>query len=289
MISMHGSVGAGGLNTQEDVEQVQILLNRHIQWLDISVVEITGHADPLTIGAIRSFQKNACALLTYDGLVAPFGFVWKRLNEAVIPKPKHAIFDAMCWYHPRTGLQDADYTAAAQTLKCEKIAIQAVAATETKRTAWDTEGRPAILFERHYFYRLSGKRYDKTHPDISNPKSGGYGLYRAQYPKLHRAAVLNETAALQSASWGTFQIMGANYAACGFETVDAFVTAMLDREIKHLNAFVSLISSNNGMSKALCDKDWATFARLYNGPDYADNDYDTNMADAYKRLQGPTR
>ena len=289
MISMHGSVGAGGLNLPDDVEQVQKLLNRHIQWLDVSVAQVTGLADPTTIAAIRSFQKNACALQTSDGLVSTNGFTWTRLNYGVIPKPQHQIFAALCWYHARTGLQDTDYSAAAQTLKCEVAAIKAVAMTETKRSAWDTEGRPAILFERHYFHRLTKKVFGKTHPDISNPTAGGYGLFSAQYPKLYRAAVLDEESALRSASWGMFQIMGDNYVACGFDSVAGFVTAMLDRETRHLDAFVSFISSSSAMLKALRDKEWATFARLYNGPNYAINDYDTNIADAYTQLQARSR
>ncbi len=34
---------------------------------------------------------------------------------------------------------------------------------------------------------------------------------------------------------------------------------------------------------ALKNKDWGTFARLYNGPAYAQNKYDIKLAEAYQK------
>jgi len=97
--------------------------------------------------------------------------------------------------------------------------------------------------------------------------------------------MLDESAALRSASWGMFQIMGDNFAACGFTSVADFVDAMLDRESRHLDAFVAFVGANPGMLRALRSKDWVTFARQYNGPNDAENDYDTNIRDAYNQLR----
>jgi hypothetical protein len=98
-----------------------------------------------------------------------------------------------------------------------------------------------------------------------------------QSSKLKRAAVLNEAAALKSASWGASQILGENHVASGFATVAAFVDAMMGEEKDHLAAFVQFILANSSMHKALKNKEWAIFASKYNGPNYADNDYDTKM------------
>jgi len=38
------------------------------------------------------------------------------------------------------------------------------------------------------------------------------------------------------------------------------------------------------MAEALRKKDWATFARRYNGPGYAKNSYDTKLKSAYDRF-----
>ena len=180
-----------------------------------------------------------------------------------------------------------DFAVAAKTLNCEAAAIEAVAQVETKSAAWEGEGRPAILFERHYFSDLTGGKFDVSHPDISNLVAGGYGTYSAQFPKLNRAAMLDESAALQSASWGSFQIMGKNYVAAGFGSVAAFADAMMANEQRHLDAFVNFIASNTAMKKALTELDWTKFARLYNGAGYAKNSYDTKMPAAYAALTAP--
>jgi hypothetical protein len=93
---------------------------------------------------------------------------------------------------------------------------------------------------------------------------------------------VDRTAALESASWGLFQIMGFNYASSGFGNVEQMVTAMFESEGKQLAAFVSFLKKN-GLDKSLKDKNWKVFARGYNGPKYAENKYDTQLAAAYAK------
>jgi hypothetical protein len=45
--------------------------------------------------------------------------------------------------------------------------------------------------------------------------------------------------------------------------------------------FVRFIKINPGMLAALRAKDWAKFAKLYNGPEYMKNNYHTKLALAY--------
>jgi hypothetical protein len=54
-------------------------------------------------------------------------------------------------------------------------------------------------------------------------------------------------------------------------------------EGNQLNACVKYIQTN-GLTNALKTHNWAAFARGYNGPSYADNDYDTNLQQAYHRI-----
>lgn len=77
--------------------------------------------------------------------------------------------------------------------------------------------------------------------------------------------------------------MGFNFKAAGFETLQAFVDAMLKSEDEHFKAFVNFIASKN-LGKALAQHDWATFARKYNGPAYKQNNYDVKLARAYRRF-----
>lgn len=279
-------VGQGRTNDPADVLVVEQLLMRHARWTYPEGLPVAnGTIDPATIAAIEAFQRNAMGLLKPDGAVDASGMTIRFLDRPAIAGPQHRVFSPVCWDRPeQSGITLALLEAAAATLGCEVAAIRAVAQVETKSGAWDHEGRPAILFERHYFRRLTAGAYNGTHPDISGPQ-GAYGGFREQYPKLRRAALLNEAAALKSASWGTFQIMGANHAEAGFDTVAGFVDAMLANDAGHLEAFVSFIAANSGMLKALKDRNWATFARRYNGPDYADGAYDTRLKDAYDRFK----
>ena len=87
---------------------------------------------------------------------------------------------------------------------------------------------------------------------------------------------MNPNAALQSASWGIGQIMGENFSAAGFPDVETMVAAMVDSENAQLDAFRSFLQSNR-LSGPLQAHDWASFARGYNGPNFAMNQYDTQF------------
>lgn len=90
---------------------------------------------------------------------------------------------------------------------------------------------------------------------------------------------LDPDAALKSAPWGKFQIMGANYEAAGYPSVSEFVLDMSRTEKNHLKAFVNFIITDPSLKKAIINKDWLGFARIYNGP--AQDGYDVRMKDAY--------
>lgn len=203
-----------------------------------------------------------------------------------VPVPDLSFLFMQC-LNPQRGIAENDYAAAAKTLGVEVAVIKAVAEVETSGSAFDDLGRPRILFERHYFHRFTSGRYAAQHARISAKTAGGYGKFSAQYGKLEEAYALDPDAALRSASWGRFQIMGDNFRAAGFASVQDFVKAMTRSEAEHLKAFVSFVASDAAMTAALRKKDWAAFARAYNGPGYAANDYDTKLKDAYDRLAAP--
>jgi hypothetical protein len=76
--------------------------------------------------------------------------------------------------------------------------------------------------------------------------------------------------------------MGFNHKAAGFDSVLTYVQAMCISEREHLKAFVNLISSDADKQKALIEKNWTTFARLYNGKNYKKNNYDKKIKVAYE-------
>lgn len=187
---------------------------------------------------------------------------------------------------PAIRLTDGDIARAAQALECLESCIRAVIEVESAGGGFLKDGRPKILFEAHVFSRLTRGRYDQIAPAVSAPK-WDRALYKggaAEYPRLEEAMHLDETAALKSASWGMFQVMGENHLRCGFQTAQEFVAAMVDSEGHHLDAFTAFVKGNARMWDALINQDWPAFARLYNGPGYASNHYDEKLAAAFGKL-----
>lgn len=183
----------------------------------------------------------------------------------------------------KNKITEQDYIDAANLLNCEVGAIKAVAEVESRGAGFLATGEPKILFERHVFSKRTNRAYDDVAPDISNRTPGGYGGENIQHARLQKAAKYNRIAALESASWGKFQVMGYNYALAGFNSIQAFINAAYNSEADHLNMFVNYVI-NTGLAPAIRKKDWAAFARGYNGPDYKINSYDLKMAAAYKKF-----
>ncbi|MEW6519873.1 MAG: N-acetylmuramidase domain-containing protein [Thermodesulfobacteriota bacterium] len=161
--------------------------------------------------------------------------------------------------------------------------LWAVLNVETRGCGFLADRRPMILFERHIFSRETDHRFDASHPEISNPKTGGYGAGgAAQYDRLYRALALDRRAALRSTSWGIGQLMGFNAEISGYAGVEEMITAMTISENHQLLGMAGEITSNR-LDRALRAHDWAAFARGYNGPEYAKNSYDTRLAAAYQK------
>lgn len=176
----------------------------------------------------------------------------------------------------------ADYQAVANAIRCEVAAVRAVVSVEAAGSGFYSDGRPKILFEAHWFGDLTSDDYDDDYPSISSPVwnrdlyIGGVG----EWDRLYLACMLDRAAAMKSASWGLGQVMGFNHKAAGYGDVEAFVRDMHLSEGKQLMAMFNFIKTN-GLDRALIRKDWATFARGYNGESYRENAYDEKLADAY--------
>jgi len=155
---------------------------------------------------------------------------------------------------------------------------------ETLGCGYLPDRRPQILFERHIFSKQTGGEFDATAPDISNPTPGGYGPRGAhQYDRLAQAIQLNRQAALCSASWGIGQLMGFNASAGGFADVETMVQDMVQSEDAQIGGMVDFLLSK-GLDGPLRNHDWTSFARGYNGSDFAKNQYDARLASAFQKF-----
>jgi hypothetical protein len=179
----------------------------------------------------------------------------------------------------------------ATLLGVEPATIKAVAEVESSGDGFLPSGHPKILFEPHKFWQqLKARGIDPTKitgaSDILYKDWGSkpYGKNSAQPERLERAIKINKDAALSSASWGKFQIMGFNYELAGFATLDAFVAAMHIDEDQHLFAFINFVKSKNLVDE-LQRKHWAGFAKVYNGSGYKANKYDEKLAAAYNKFK----
>lgn len=181
------------------------------------------------------------------------------------------------------ALSESGIAAAASSLGVNAAEIWTVLTVETRGCGFLPDRRPVILFERHYFHRLTGGRFDDG--DISDPKAGGWGAGGAnQHDRLARAMALDREAAMKSASWGLGQIMGENHRAAGFPDIDAMVNAMADSEDAQLAAMSSFVRAQSVLANALKTHDWPTLARGYNGPNYRENKYDEKLRDAFAAI-----
>lgn len=181
----------------------------------------------------------------------------------------------------------SDYIKAADVIGCEVEAVMAVASVESNGGGMDPEGFPITLFEGQWFSKLTHGKFNTTNPTLSYPvwTKQFYGKsWREEKVRLQDAILLDRDAAMMSASWGMFQIMGLNFAKCGFPTIQEFVTAMCAGQSSQLDAFSHYIVASH-LADELKGKQWATFARLYNGSSYAVNHYDTKLAAAYAQYK----
>ncbi len=267
------------INSRGDaVELLQELLNEYGYELVIN-----GIFDEATEQVVRSFQTQHG--LVSDGIV--YTKTWTKLiNGVPIDMGKME----------EKYLKESDISSLAQTLGLEAAIIKAVNEVESRGRGFNADGNPKILFEGHVFWKELEKRginpapYMAGNGDVLYKKwtkehyKGGTG----EYERLNKAInlIANNSkvaaAAYASASWGLFQVMGYHYEALGYGSVVEFVGDMQLNEGKQLEVFGKFLKKN-GLVGYLRNRQWAEFAKRYNGADYAKNQYDIKLKDAYQK------
>ena len=172
----------------------------------------------------------------------------------------------------------------AKSIGIEPATLKAVIDVEAAGRGFLRNGKPKILFEGHIFWNqllakgINPNNHLNGNLNILYPNwtrkfyIGGVGEYR----RLDKAILIHEEAALKSASWGLFQVMGFNFHLTKYSDVHAFVDAMYQSEYEHLQAFLGYITNRN-LIVHLKNKNWAAFASGYNGKDYRKNRYDVKL------------
>ncbi|REE92644.1 N-acetylmuramidase domain-containing protein [Cupriavidus plantarum] len=190
--------------------------------------------------------------------------------------------------HPN-HLGAADLARAAQQLGVRLAAVRALNEVESNGAGFLTDERPKILFERHIMYRqLHAAGMDAAglagrYPNIVNPKAGGYLGGTGEHMRLAQAADIDLTCAVESSSWGSFQIMGFHWKRLGYASALEYADTMRLGEAQQLDAFVRFIATDAALLKALKALKWSTVAEIYNGEDYKTHLYDVRLARAFER------
>jgi hypothetical protein len=181
-----------------------------------------------------------------------------------------------------------NYRSAADEIGTSEAALKAVGSVESSGNAFwtiDGEKKPVIRLEAHWFGKLTKYAYNDTHPQISARQwtpSLAARTAAGAWQQFDEAASLDESAAIQSTSWGAFQLMGFHYKNLGYASPQA-MRADMDTEQGQLNAFVRFIKADPVLVNALRTLDWDAFAGRYNGPGQVPV-YAAKMRDAYERF-----
>lgn len=222
---------------------------------------------------LADLQRHLASTGRYTGQVDN---LWGRLTEAAIL--------LMLEDGPDTSLTDDDIAGAAETLGASFAQVKAVCEVEAAGAGF-FDGKPKILPEPHRFSRATSGRFDNHHPLLSYPRWGQRPYPRTQdarYEVLLGMVRLDILAGFASCSYGKFQILGENAAACGYSNSMRFAEAMARDEPTQLEAFLRFLKST-GIDEALraCTSDpesCRAFARRYNGSAYARNAYHEKIA-----------
>ena len=188
-------------------------------------------------------------------------------------------------------LTDARIAEIARENGIHPAALLAVKLVESgTKSGFLSSGRPQILFEGHVFYKylkanvksLDMNKLCAQYPNIVYPKwnKSKYLGGEKEWTRLEQARQINVKYANYAASWGMFQVMGFNYKTCGCKSIDEFVEKMCTSQEQQLLLTLNFLKNSN-LIVPLQKRQWATFAKGYNGPGFAQNKYHIKLQAAY--------
>lgn len=175
--------------------------------------------------------------------------------------------------------------------KLEPAALLAIAEVEAAGHVFAVvrgKREPLIRWEGHYFDRriVNGKRAAARKAGLASPAAGAVRNPSSQAKRwdiVRRAAAIDEQAAKESFSIGLGQVMTSHWRKLGFKSVDEMISLARKDAAGQIELMVRYIVEF-GLADEVRRRDWAGFARGYNGPAYKKYRYHTKMAEAYARI-----
>jgi len=176
--------------------------------------------------------------------------------------------------------------------KIEPVALLAVVQVESAGKSMEVDNKtPCLLFERHIFYRelvkAKGPAQAAVQLGLANTSWQPKTQYKDQRTSQMRldlfrqAKAFSEICAIRSCSWGVGQTMGFLAEELKFRDARMMFNYMVAGGVPaQVECMVREIENKN-LTRKLNDHQWAEFARVYNGPGYAQNNYHNKMANAW--------
>lgn len=262
----------------------------------------------------RALRENVAPELAVDGIWGNSCDIaldlYATTNAITIVAAKELLYK----YAETRYVSDSAFETAAAALSVPKSYVRAIAEVETNGVSFLKDGSVKILFERHWFKRKLGEALatpavrinvaiklgvdlptgadagakllalvEKKYGNLCSSERGGYKGGAEEWARLNLAMDFDVEAAAQSASYGGYQLMGFNHAACGYKSAREMMIELAKSESSQFLAMISFIKANKPMHAALKRGDWAKFAELYNGTAYKENKYDTKLASSEKK------
>lgn len=175
-------------------------------------------------------------------------------------------------------------------------ALLAVVECETSGKPFEQDNHtPSLLFERHKFYselkqHQPSKLKAAIQAGLAIPKWSRSTQYKDQGSSsgrlnvIAKARAIDEEVANRAASWGLGQTMGFNAERLHYPNATEMVAELSKGTAEQIEAMVREIKTSH-LDKFLIAKNFASFARGYNGAGYKQNNYDTRMKTADERWQ----
>jgi hypothetical protein len=163
----------------------------------------------------------------------------------------------------------------------EYAALMAVITVESGGVGFNPPtGKIIIRFEPHWFKQL----YVDWRAQLGDWINNTAGDQTDEWVQFDNAFSIAPNSAMRATSWGMMQVMGFNHEAVGFATVGEMVDFAKVNEANQVALGLRFIKSQPVLLTALQTKNWALFALHYNGEDYAENQYDTRLLNAYNKF-----
>lgn len=183
-------------------------------------------------------------------------------------------------------------TEIAQSENIEPAAFLAVIEVESAGQvyAWSGTNNPVIRREGHILYKqLKGTQRDlAVREGFAHPNAGVVKNPSGQ-PRRYELLELSfryfgKEVTICAHSWGVGQVMGMHWKALGFKSaVSMMEHAMSFRgQVDLMMRFIKMENLKDELQR----QDWSAFARVYNGKNYAKNDYHNKMRRAYEKYAG---